>query len=238
MRSARQKDWAATVSTETLCARILDRHKESMRVRKTGHAAAQLARIIDATLKLSNQRGFHETSLRDLAKASGLSIGGLYSYFDSKAALLSMILGEVLATATEVLSAPPEEVVQDPRARLEWMISTHIRLSEAMQPWFVFAFMEAKAFPPAERKLAVAAEAMTEKLFADVIEEGAVRGLFAVDEAGLHASLIKPLLQDWYVKRAKYRKRGTPIEAYIAAVTRFVEDGLTKKTRALTRAAS
>jgi len=226
---ARPRPWAGSVSTEVLCARILERHRDVVRVRKPSLAVANLARIVDATLKLSNKQGFHATSLRDLAKVSGLSVGGLYSYFDNKTMLLSMILGETAATVTEVLSRPPDDVTDDARAHLEWVVDTHVRLSEAMQPWFVFAFMEAKSFPTAERKIAVDSEAAIEKIIADVIERGVDSGAFAVREVGLTASLIKPLLQDWYVKRAKYRKRGTSIEAYIAAVTAFVEKALTAR---------
>jgi AcrR family transcriptional regulator len=235
---ARQRPWTAAVAIDALCARIFERHRDAIRVRKPDVAVTNLSRIIEATLKLSNTQGFHATSLRDLAKASGLSMGGLYSYFDNKAMLLSMILREVAATATEVLSAPPEHLSDDPRAHLAWAIETHIRLSEAMQPWFVFSFMEAKSFPPAERKIAVDAEVATEKIFADVIARGAASGVFVVDEAGLTASLIKPLLQDWYVKRAKYRKRGTSIESYIAAVTKFVEGALIAESAAPAMAAS
>lgn len=36
------------------------------------------------------------------------------------------------------------------------------------------------------------------------------------------AALIKPLLQDWYVKRAKYRRRGVTIDSYIATVQHMV----------------
>ena len=229
MQSARQRPWAATVTTDALCSRILERHRNVVRVRKPEIAVGNLARIIEATLKLSNSQGFDATSLRDLAKASGLSMGGLYSYFDSKAMLLSMILREVAATATTVLTAPPDHLAGDPRAHLAWVIDTHIRLSESMHPWFVFSFMEAKSFPPAERQIAIDAEAATEDIFADVIARGVARGDFVTDEVRLTASLIKPLLQDWYVKRAKYRRRGTSIETYIAAVTRFVEGALTAK---------
>jgi AcrR family transcriptional regulator len=235
---ARHRPWAEAVTTQALCARIFERHRSAIRVQTAGVAVANLARIIDATLKLSNKRGFHATSLRDLAKASGLSMGGLYSYFDNKATLLSMILREVSSTATEVLSAPPDHLANAPRAHLAWAIDTHIRLSEAMQPWFVFSFMEAKSFPPAERIIAIEAEAATERIFADVIVRGVALGDFADDEAGLAASLIKPLLQDWYVKRAKYRRRGTSIEAYIASVTRFVEAALMAKAQEHARAAS
>jgi hypothetical protein len=54
-------------------------------------------------------------------------------------------------------------------------------------------------------------------------------GAFAIGEVGLSAALIKPLLQDWYVKRAKYRRRGTSIEAYIEAVTAFIDGAVSAK---------
>lgn len=92
-----------------------------------------------------------------------------------------------------------------------------------MQPWFVFAFMEAKGFPAPARTMATESEAATERIFAEVLARGAAAGVFAVADVDLTAALIKPLLQDWYVKRAKHRKRGIPIQRYIAGVTAFVE---------------
>lgn len=231
MDLARRRPLANSFSMEALCARILERHRDSVRVQKPRLAVANLARIIGATLTLSNKQGFHATTLRQLAEASGLSMGGLYTYIDSKPMLLSMILGEVAATATEVLTAPPDDARKDPRRHLDWIIATHIRMSEAMQPWFAFAFMEAKSFPPAERQRAVDMEATTEKIIADVIRQGVADGSFAAVQVALTASLIKPLLQDWYVKRAKYRRRGTSIDSYIDAVGAFVSAALWNGTR-------
>ena len=223
MNFASHRQWSSAFSTEALCTRILERHRDSVRVQKPHVAVANLVRIIEATLKLSNRQGFHATSLRDLAQASGLSMGGLYSYFDNKTTLLSMILGEVSTTVNEVLTAVPDEIAEDPRTHLQWLIEAHIRLTEAMQPWFVFAYMEAKSFPAAERRMAIDSEAATEEIFAAVLRRGVERGAFEVADIELTASLIKPLLQDWYVKRAKYRRRGTGIDNYIAAVSAFVE---------------
>jgi AcrR family transcriptional regulator len=218
-----QKHWSAAYSTEMLCARILERHRASVRVQKPHLAVANLARIIEATLNLSNRQGFHATSLRDLARASGLSMGGLYSYFDNKTTLLLMILGEVTATVNEVLRAAPDEVSRDPHTHLKWLLEAHIRLTEAMQPWFAFAYMEAKSFPRAERQMAMASEEATEGIFAEVLRRGVERGVFEVDNIELTASMIKPLLQDWYVKRAKHRRRSVQLEDYIEAVAGMVE---------------
>ena len=213
-------------TTERLCQRMLERHRDVIRVQKDHLAVRKLVKIVTAALDLSSRLGFHAMSLRALSRESGVSMGGLYSYFDSKTTLLSMILTEVGVTATEVLGQAPADVRADPRRHLDWLIDTHIRLTEVMQPWFVFAFMEAKAFPQPARKMAVDSEEATEKIFAEALRLGAGRGLFQAGNPELTAALIKPLLQDWYVKRAKYRRRGIAIGDYVAAVSAFVSAAL------------
>ena len=213
-------------TTERLCQRMLERHRDVIRVQKDHLAVRKLVKIVTAALDLSSRLGFHAMSLRDLSRESEVSMGGLYSYFDSKTTLLSMILTEVGVTATEVLGQAPADVRADPRRHLDWLIDTHIRLTEVMQPWFVFAFMEAKAFPQPARKMAVDSEEATEKIFAEALRLGAGRGLFQAGNPELTAALIKPLLQDWYVKRAKYRRRGIAIGDYVAAVSAFVSAAL------------
>ena len=209
-------------STEALCHRILERNRATIRVQKEHVAVTKLTLIVDATLDLSNKLGFEGTSLRDLSKAANVSMGSLYSYFDTKETLVAMILGEVSATVIEVLSQCPDSIADDPEAHLKWLIETHLRLTEAMHKWFVFAFMEAKYFPSVARRLATDSEVATETLFADVLNRGKVQGVFQFEDATFSAALIKPLLQDWYVKRSKYRRRGTALESYIDNVTHFI----------------
>lgn len=205
-------------TTEKLCSRIFERHRDRIKVQKQHLVVTNLSRIVTAFLRLSNRKGFHATSLRDLAEESGMSMGALYSYFDSKETLLVMVLEEVTATVVEVLDNAPLSIKSDPGMHLLWAIETHIRLTETMLPWFVFAFMEAKSFPAGARKAAVDSEVQTEDILAAIIERGVADGAFQTTDPRFFAALVKPLLQDWYVKRSKYRKRGVEIGRYIAEV--------------------
>ena len=213
-------------SMNGLCEAILEQHQGTIRTRKPHVAVAKLAKIVNTILELSNRQGFHATSLREISTVSGVSMGGLYSYFDSKDTLLMMILGQVSSSVTLVLNNAPDSVKDDPLEHLRWLICAHVALTETMLPWFVFAFMEAKAFPQPARKMAVDSEEATEKIFAEALRLGAGRGLFQAGNPELTAALIKPLLQDWYVKRAKYRRRGIAIGDYVAAVSAFVSAAL------------
>ncbi len=210
------------LKTEVLCRNILTRHRDTITVQKTDFALRKLNVIISSALQLSNRKGFSTMTLRDLSRVSGVSMGGLYAYFDTKTTLLKMILSEVTATVQRALTTPPDDVRDDAVAHLKWLIDAHVRMTEEMEAWFTFAFMEAKNFPPAERRKAIDSEALTESYIADVIDAGIASGVFRADTSPLLAALIKPLLQDWYVKRAKYRHRGVSIDTYITTVQNLV----------------
>lgn len=209
------------LSTEALCRRILDRHQATIRVRKADTAVANLARIIETTLTVANRKGFHSMSLRDLSEQSGLSMGALYSYFDSKDTLLLMILGQVVDAVQHILTTP-DVATGDPTPRLRALIARHVYLTETMGPWFVFAFMEAKAFSKQGRDMAVQSELWTESLLRDVISDGIAAGTFRPQDPTMAAALVKPMLQDWYVKRSKYRKRGVEADAFVAVLAEMV----------------
>lgn len=209
---------------EALAERTLARHLDTVRVKKPQVATKRLARILDSTLTLANQVGFHSMSLRDLSEHAGLSMGALYAYFDSKETLLLMILGTVSEVVEETLGDAPKEL--PPTERLRWLLASHVALTEALLPWFIFAYMQAKSFPPRARAMAVAAERMTESLLAEILAEGKTLGTFEIDDVEMCAALIKPMLQDWYVKRSKYRRRDITAEAFTSSLSKFVEHAI------------
>jgi AcrR family transcriptional regulator len=160
-------------------------------------------------------------TLRALAKESGLSMGALYAYFDSKETLAMMILQQVYAVLERVFAAPPE--TEDSRARLRWLLHRHVLLTDVLQPWFLFAFMEARSFHKEARDYALQSELFTEALLKDALAQGAGQGVFDIADPTMTAALIKPLLQDWYVKSWKYRRRRVSMDRYVEEITRFVE---------------
>ena len=58
-------------------------------------AALRRARILDAATKVFAARGFHRTTIRDVAKAAGVADGTIYNYFANKTALLVGILNRM-----------------------------------------------------------------------------------------------------------------------------------------------
>ncbi len=87
-------------------------------------------------------------------------------------------------------------------------------LSELIRPWFYFSYMEAKSLPPQEKLNAIATEREIETIFCDIISQGIEQGVFLSVNARLISSLIKAMMQDWYLKRRKYKDQEVQVEAF------------------------
>lgn len=214
------------LSHAQLCRGILERHQLEIRVKKPQVALDNLQRLLLAALKLGTSKGFHAMSMRDLSEASEMSMGALYNYIPDKNTLLWMILGCVSDAVGRVLVPLQEHEADDPWQRLCGLIQRHVLLSEAMQLWFNFAYMEVKFFDKKARDSAIIEELRTEQLLVDALEAGIVHGQLRPHDCVAVAGLIKPMLQDWYVKRWKHKKRGTCAEDYAAQILDFIQHAL------------
>lgn len=211
-----------TLSTRDLYREVFAEHRRSMRVKREPTAVKNLERIFDAVLRISNRKGFHSMSMRDLSRETGLSMGGLYAYFSSKDILLEMLQRQGRTVVRRILEQSLGGET-DPVHKLRRLVQTHVYLSEVMQPWFYFSYMETKNLSKPEQKKAIAGELYTERLIADILEEGQKLGRFGKIDPHLTASVIKAMLQDWYLKRWKYRGRRITVDQYASFVTDLAE---------------
>ena len=210
-----------SLSMEDLCRELFLDNRESIKIKKEGVAVKNLVKILDAALTLSNEKGFAAMSLRDLSAKAGLSMGALYTYFSSKEELLQMIQRQSAVVVQVLLDQI--EGIEDPLSKLKRVIQSHLFLSEVMQPWFYFAYMETKNLAKQEHKKAIEAELATEKLLIDIMKEGRDKGVFKAVNMELTGAVIKAMLQDWYLKRWKYARRNVSVEKYAAFVIDLVE---------------
>ncbi|MCF8033018.1 MAG: TetR/AcrR family transcriptional regulator [Desulfarculaceae bacterium] len=203
----------AAISRQDICREMLASHRAAIKIQKEEVAIRNLERIYDATLRVSNQKGFQAMTMRDLSRASGLSMGALYDHLASKEELLEMIQSTGRRLTSRILKESYASV-EDPGGKLAAAIRTHLYLSEAMQPWFFFSYMEARHLGDKEKQLAKQSEQRTERVFAGIIRQGNKQGAFNEADPNLTAAVIKAMVQDWYLKRWKYAKRRISVDRY------------------------
>jgi TetR/AcrR family transcriptional regulator, cholesterol catabolism regulator len=215
------------VSVDDLCRDFYRENRATIKIKKEETAVKNLVTIVNTTLKLSYKKGFDAMSLRDLSRESGLSMGALYSYFGSKEDLLSMIQYHGQLAVERILR---DHIDQGSGARdkLRSAIRTHLYLSELMKSWFYFFFMETKNLNKKYRKISVESELMTERVITDILKEGVRGEVFAVDNIPLTGSVIKAMMQDWYLKQWKYAQRKISVEEYAGFVITMVESFIMK----------
>jgi TetR/AcrR family transcriptional regulator, cholesterol catabolism regulator len=93
----------------------------SRRVASKGNSKDKAQRLIQAGLALFSSRGFHGTSIRDIAEKAGALISDIYYHFDSKDGLLLAILDEKISYVTVDLQEISKRDI-DPINRFELMV--------------------------------------------------------------------------------------------------------------------
>src|SRR3990167_8419254 len=81
---------------------LYQRNCERISVKRRDTAIENLKKIFAANFRLANSVGFRAMTLRDLCRETGLSMGGLYGYIESKDQLAAMI-EDTVRHVTEVL---------------------------------------------------------------------------------------------------------------------------------------
>ncbi|GAA0817089.1 TetR/AcrR family transcriptional regulator [Spirilliplanes yamanashiensis] len=68
------------------------------------HLAARRRQILDAARRCFLAKGLHATSMQDLVREAGLSVGAVYRYFRSKEDIVSAIADEVVGSLDAALA--------------------------------------------------------------------------------------------------------------------------------------
>lgn len=86
----------------------------------------KLEHILVTSARVFAERGYDGTSMRDISRASGVSLAGLYYYFRSKEELLFLIQDRCFGTVLDELEQGLAGVTE-PRAQLAVLVENHLR---------------------------------------------------------------------------------------------------------------
>lgn len=126
--------------------------------------------ILDAALAEFAPRGFHQASVREIARATGLSLAGLYHYVAGKDELLFLVLDRALDT----LGARADTALAEadtPQARLLALIRTHLEFGFDAGSALRVVNRDWELTPPAHRDEIVAKRRAYMARWLDVLRE-------------------------------------------------------------------
>jgi AcrR family transcriptional regulator len=169
------------------------------------HLAEQRrAEIAEGALPLFHEKGFHGTSIREIAAAAGLSMGGLYEYIRSKDDVLSLVYRQMTSPFTAApIGQPPTEAGH---AALVDLITNTLSASWERSRDVQILYRETVHIDATHREQLAAEEAGHARVIADAITAGVDRGEFQCEEPLLVGHLVLFLaafmpLRGWITRR-------------------------------------
>ncbi|RNL62822.1 TetR/AcrR family transcriptional regulator [Nocardioides marmoriginsengisoli] len=162
---------------------------------------APLPRVLDAALGVFAEKGFHGTSIRDIAGRAGLSVPGLYHHYRSKQDILMDLVLTVMGELLSRSRAAVESGADDPVARLDALVESLLRFHMFRRDQAFVASSEIRSLLPENRAAYVALRDEQQQMLEDLITAGEVHGAFATPspkEAARAVSTLCVGVASWF----------------------------------------
>ncbi len=168
--------------------------------------------ILEAAAQIFRQKGYHATSMADIAQAVNLQKASLYHHVSSKQEILLALLDRAL----DILIARLEQVLAEPRSpadKLRQAVRSYVDILVEHRDLATVLLIEFRALDDALRQTHVPRRDAFEALWRDLIREGVRSGEFVPTDVSLAVKGILGML-NWLV--IWYRPDGRQSPAQIA----------------------
>jgi AcrR family transcriptional regulator len=171
------------------------------------------AQLVDASIRLFARQGYHPTSVRDIARAVGVSVGSVYTYFPSKEDILEFACGQMAAefavrfdhfltnTNTNTDRGQDQDQEDSALVRLRQAFGMLVEMVEAQSDLHLVVYRESSALAPRARRRITDFELLIREIFAGLLREGIARGEVRPHDVALRAQTAVFLAHMWALKR-------------------------------------
>ncbi|MBO8165344.1 MAG: TetR/AcrR family transcriptional regulator [Brevibacillus sp.] len=170
--------------------------------------------IIEAAVDLFIHKGFHKTTTREIARASGFSIGTLYEYIESKEDVLYLVCDAIHA---EVENRLREAITYQGTGLkiLKMALRSFFRVMDQMSDRVLLIYQETKSLPGDTMRYVLRREEEIAEIFEEILRKGIADGSISIDEkhVKLMAHNIMVLGEMWVFRRWTLKKDYT-LEEY------------------------
>lgn len=162
-------------------------------------ASSRRQEILQAAGDLFSQKGYHATSMRDLAKAVRLEGGSLYAHIESKEELLFEIVNQAADAFTQMAEQIPEHLPLEERFRL--LVLGHLQVIVRQLPHATVFFHEWKFLSSVLQERILQRRDKYESYFRKLIQQGIEAKTFKVEDPSIAAVFMLSALNwtyHWY----------------------------------------
>lgn len=133
--------------------------------------------LLAAAVRLFRQKGYHDTSMQDLAEAVGIQRGSLYHYIEAKEDLLHEIMERAMRRLLDAVEPVAASAVPASE-KLRRAVEAHLAVAASYRDELVVLHVELKSLSAARRQRMLALRDRYEGLFRRIVQEGVRTGEF------------------------------------------------------------
>lgn len=156
--------------------------------------------IIQAAARIFSEKGYHATSMQDIAEAVNLQKASLYHHFSSKQEILAEILDEALDLINSRLELVLSQATSPDEKLRQAMISYFQTIAEN-QNLSAVLLLEMRSLDPELKTRQTSRREKFESLWKDLIVEGRQQGVFSDVDPSLTGRAILGVMNwtiTWY----------------------------------------
>ncbi|WP_078593481.1 TetR/AcrR family transcriptional regulator [Evansella clarkii] len=137
--------------------------------------------IVKAAVKLFNEKGYHGTTTREVAQASGFSIGTLYEYIGSKEDILYLVCDAVYDEVVEKWEGLMDKKLKG-LERLQQVISSYFQVVDVLQDEVLVMYQETKSLSADALNYVLQKELSMKSMFEKELRACMEAGLIQLEE--------------------------------------------------------
>ena len=155
--------------------------------------------VIRIAARLFAAKGYHATTLDQIAEEIGITKPALYYYITNKEDILRTIINRILEPMQEVVDVGQSDI--SPREKMRKIINILVQSAAERKETTLLAFEQANILPKRSREALRRRQKEVERTVENILKEGIKQGCFAVSDAkmaGFAVLAVSNWLYHWY----------------------------------------
>jgi len=193
-------------------------------IKNPERVAHRRTELIEVATKMFLERGFHNTSIRDIVRACSFNVASLYMYVSSKEDILYLVAQDLMNNiASELTSTAP--VPGSPKRSLEIGFANYCRIADRLRRPIRLLYREVAFLPPEPRAHVLGTVADVVVYFERIVAQGIEAGDFRNVRPRL-AALDIMMIAHMIALHTREVREITDLESYIKFQTQMIFAGL------------
>ncbi len=179
--------------------------------------------IAAGAAKLFIKKGYFKTSIREISKATGITVGNLYDYITKKEDILYLVFDVFHSVWVRRLEEAGISKIEDPVEQLKMALRKMFEIVNIYRDMVLLMYTEGKLLPKEFLKKILENESNLIKFFEEIIRRGVEKGFFQVKDPFLLANVVVYLLSIEPLRGWNFRKHYS-VDEINAFMINFVLD--------------